>query len=119
MNDNVEAVAVTGEQGSVWLPADTAVELAEGFLELRLEAGEQGHFWLIARNENGAIHRFGTGVTVRIAYDMPQGLRAEELRIRFIDNDGREQLLTCTYNAETGELIFSVSCTGSFTIEAI
>ena len=119
VNDNVEAVAVTGEQGSVWLPADTAVELAEGFLELRLEAGAQGHFWLIARNENGAIHRFGTGVTVRIAYDIPQGLRAEELRIRFIDNDGREQILTCIYDAKTGELIFSVSYTGSFTIEAI
>ena len=117
VTDGVETVAVTGEQGSVWLPADTAVHLAEGFLELRLEAGDQGHFWLIARNENGAIHRLGTGVTVRVAYDLPRGQKAENLRIRFIDNDGREQLLTCTYNAETGELIFTVSCTGSFTIE--
>ena len=35
----------------------------------------------------------------------------------FIDNDGTEQFLTCTYNAKTGELIFEVSSTGSFTIE--
>ena len=61
----------------------------------------------------------GTGVTVRVAYTMPQGQKPENLRIRFIDNDGREQLLTCTYDAETGELIFTVSCTGSFTIERI
>ena len=116
---NVETVAFTGGQGSVWLPADTAAELAEGFLELRLETGDQGHFWLIARNENGAIHRFGAGVTVRVAYDLPRGQKAENLRIRYIDNDGREQLLTCTYDAKTGELIFTVSCTGSFTIERI
>ena len=45
------------------------------------------------------------------------GLGAEDLRIRFIDNDGTEQILTCTYNAKTGELIFEVSSTGSFTIE--
>ena len=54
---------------------------------------------------------------MRIAYTMPQGLGAEDLRIRFIDNDGTEQILTCTYNAKTGELIFEVSSTGSFTIE--
>ena len=117
VTNNVETVAFTGGQGSVWLPAGTAVNLAEGFLELRLESDNQGHFWLIARNESGAIHRFGTGVTVRIAYTMPQGLGAEDLRIRFIDNDGTEQILTCTYNAKTGELIFEVSSTGSFTIE--
>ena len=73
----------------------------------RASVGDRPAFEITAESDGESIHELGGTARITLAYELPAGVSASDVRAFYVDDDGIKHMMDTVFDALTGKLSFT------------